>query len=184
MSSLFLTEQLFTLLNRIWRHCPLKYLHFDNFINVSTISRIRNEYLACSDTSQNKKKPFPQINITSALIGIRIFLATFKLLCFSCLQPQKIQKNANWVSHQATTHFLKGFLVNLYFREREGRGRETETSMFKRNTDWLPLTCTQPGIWPVTHACALESNRRPFSLQYDTQPLNHASQGQPHIFFW
>ena len=50
--------------------------------------------------------------------------------------------------------FFKKDFIHLFFRE---KGREEkigrETLMCERNTDRLPLTCSQLRTWPTTQAC-------------------------------
>ena len=48
--------------------------------------------------------------------------------------------------------------LKILFLEGEGREKERERNisvMYKRNTDWLPLTRPQPGTWTTTQARAL-----------------------------
>ena len=45
--------------------------------------------------------------------------------------------------------FFKKDFIYLFLEKGEGRQKGKETSMWERNIDWLPLTCPQPGTWPV-----------------------------------
>ena len=74
------------------------------------------------------------------------------------------------------------------FREREeGTEKhqyETETSMWERNTDWLPPVSASAGDWTRNLGICLDqgSNPQPFGAQDDT-PTNWAPwPGQPSNF--
>ena len=71
----------------------------------------------------------------------------------------------------------------------EGREKESERKIKVRNIDWLPFvrvpgenqTCN-PGLCPDQEP-DWESNRQPFVLQNDAQPVSHTDQGKD-ILIW
>ena len=76
--------------------------------------------------------------------------------------------------------FFKGFYLFIFRKKgREGKEKERERKICKRNVDWLSLTHPQLGTWPATQACAPTRNEtcdlpvcRP-----EPNPLSHTSQG-------
>ena len=64
------------------------------------------------------------------------------------------------------------------------KGRET--SMCKRNINWLPLAHPQLGTRPTTQACVLTGNQTSDLLVCGMipNPLSHTSQGWISIIFW
>ena len=73
--------------------------------------------------------------------------------------------------------FFKDFIYPLLERGEGERKRGRETLTCKRNINWLPLTCLQPGTWPTAQACALTGNQTTFGWKLALGPLGHASQG-------
>ena len=70
----------------------------------------------------------------------------------------------------------------FFYFQREGKGgrrRGRETSMCKRNINWLPLACSQLGTWHKTQACALTGNQTSkLSIRrLALSPPSHTSQG-------
>ena len=79
--------------------------------------------------------------------------------------------------------FFKNFFIYFTFRRKGagGRKRGRETSVCKRNIDWLPLTHPQPGTWSTTQARALTRNQTGDLLVHRPRPAlnprSHTSQG-------
>ena len=59
------------------------------------------------------------------------------------------------------------------FREGEGREKERERHI----NVWLPLTCSLPGTWPATQACALTGTSDPLVHRPAFNPLSRTSSG-------
>ena len=105
------------------------------------------------------------------------YLQTFPNSFILCLKHKEIllgavldcQHLTNWSD---TIFFQCIYLFIFRGRGKERRKRETQTSMWERNTDWLLLVCSLTGDW--THNQGIcsdwESNQWPFSLRDDTQP--------------
>ena len=67
--------------------------------------------------------------------------------------------------------------IYLFLERGEGRERGTETSIYERNINQLPLAFPQLGTEPITLACALTGNPTSDLLVYRLalNPLNHTS---------
>ena len=78
-------------------------------------------------------------------------------------------------------HLVPFFLRFYLFLER-GKGRERETSVFKRYINWLPLAHPQLRTCPATQACVLTGNRtgNPLVRRPALNPLSHTSQGEKY----
>ena len=86
---------------------------------------------------------------------------------------RSFEKQNHWlIKCSACNNFLKNIFIIYLFLEREGE-REGDKLRWERNIDWLPLVHSPNG--DRTHNSGIcsdqESNRWPFTLQDNVQPM-------------
>ena len=103
--------------------------------------------------------------------------ATIRQNCLNANDPERKEIREMETEFLAYLYIFLRFYLFI-FRERRREG-ERETLMCERYINRLPLTCPQPGTWPVTQACALTGNPTDELSVCGMTPnlLSHTSQG-------